>query len=103
MNNMWRTIFTAIICSVVTGSVVYGYTIGQVTGPIKEQLKVTSIQIEYLKTADEEQKRMIAADRAEFGSRLSSLANLISEQIRGTGELITLLKLQNQINQQKGI
>lgn len=96
-----KTVFISIICSVVTGSVVFGFTMADIVGPTREQLKVTATQINYLQTADTEQRSMIAADRLEFGARLSSLANLIAEQSKMNGELITLLKLQNQINNQK--
>ena len=101
MNNIWRTIFSSIVCSVVTGAMVFGVTVLDVVGPMRQTLTQNSDEIVHLQTNDSEQRAMIAADRQEFGSRLSSIANLLSEEAKSTGELITLLKLQNQINNQK--
>lgn len=101
MNNMWKTIFTTVVSSVVTGAVVFGFTVAGVVGPIKEQIRVEAVQITYLQQSDTEQRAMIAADKAEFVSRISTLTGLVSEQTKENGELITLLRLQNQINAQK--
>lgn len=65
--------------------------------PMQEQMRVMAKDVEHLQISDGEQRALIAADRADFTTRIQVAVGLVTSVLDNQKELIALIKAQNQI------
>lgn len=87
---MLKNILINLVVAAVTGSVVFGVTMASVVS----QVKANTIDIGYLKQADQQQRDNIDADRKDFTARMAAISSLIEKQVQASQELITMIKMQ---------
>jgi len=90
--NIVRNVLVNVIVAAVTGAIVFAFTMTSVVGQVNSNRK----DVLFLTDAVKDIKAQELADRNDFTSRMTSIAALVQEQTRQSGELIVLLKIQQQ-------
>jgi tetrahydrodipicolinate N-succinyltransferase len=88
-----KNILTAVISSVVTGAIVFGYSSLQ----FRDEVHGNTKDLNYVRKDISDIKAQAVSDKIEFSARQNSIAALVQENLKQSTELIQLLRLQQQV------
>lgn len=93
MNKIWTQLFLAVLIAACSGAVGYGFSQRE----IGIQVAVNTRVIQSLQDADNAIRKDFDAERQRTDTRIVELVGLVKEVIKMDTELITLIRVQNQM------